>query len=154
MRKWLIPGVAIAAALSIVVASAEFGQAQNEDGEVISLRGDVRMEEASPAPETAKQDITEYGFDRAYRQQPPLIPHKVDANQITKDANKCLNCHDWPAYVKEKAPKISETHYRDRTGNSLDTVGGARWFCTQCHVPQIKAKDLVENTFKNAKEVD
>jgi len=151
MRKWLIPVGAIAGVALMSIALADLSQAQ--DGDVVTLRGEVPMEESSPVPRTAKQTVAEYGFDRAYRQQPPLIPHKTDGNQITKDANKCLDCHDWPGNIKERAPKVSETHYRDRDGNPLDRVNAGRWFCTQCHVPQVSASDLVENTFKNVTEV-
>ena len=90
------------------------------------------------------------GFERAYRQQPPLIPHRVDGYQITTDNNACMGCHDWPGNTRVNAPKISETHYVDRQGVRLDKVAGTRYFCQQCHVPQVDAKPLVGNIFKNA----
>ena len=40
-----------------------------------------------------------------------------------------------------------------REGNRLDKISGTRFFCTQCHVPQVDAKPLVTNTFQNASEV-
>ena len=93
-------------------------------------------------------------MNRSYRQQPPLIPHRVTGYQITTKVNKCMNCHDWPNSVKEGAPKISETHYVDRNGISLDRVARTRWFCNQCHVPQANARALVDNVFKSAAEVE
>jgi nitrate reductase (cytochrome), electron transfer subunit len=122
------------------------------DGDKIqSLRGDAPVEETTGGPEIERQK-TGQRFARAYRQQPPLIPHKIDKYQINLKVNQCLRCHDWPYNVEEKAPKVSETHYSNRDGIALDKVTRSRWFCTQCHVPQDDAKDLVPNTFRSAFE--
>lgn len=121
---------------------------------VTSLRGDTPLTEAVPAPEVRKQATDGGRFDRAYRQQPPLIPHRIDRYQINLKVNQCMRCHDWPYNVDEGAPKISETHYVDRSGIALDRVAGTRWFCTQCHVPQAQARALVENDFKSAIDVE
>lgn len=126
--------------------------AQSE--KVESLRGPVLLEETSPAPAAEEQSIQDGSFARAYRQQPPLIPHEIDPDGIDAKANQCLGCHDWPYNVDVGAPKVSETHYVDRDGIALDRVARARWFCTQCHVPQAAERPLVENTFKSAAEVE
>lgn len=119
-----------------------------------SLRGKLELEDINPAPDVIKQQMPGDGkFGRAYRQQPPLIPHRIDSYQVTKDFNQCMTCHDWPANIKAGAPKVSETHYNDREGNRLDKVSGARYFCSQCHAPQADAKPLVTNIFQNATEV-
>ena len=39
----------------------------------------------------------------------------------------------------------------NRDGVALDQVSRARWFCTQCHVPQEDTKPLVQNIFQPAK---
>jgi cytochrome c-type protein NapB len=91
---------------------------------------------------------------RAYRQQPPMIPHRIDRYQIDLRVNKCLGCHDWPNNVEEGAPKVSETHYVSREGIALDHVARTRWFCTQCHVPQANTRPLVSNSFKSSRELD
>lgn len=119
-----------------------------------SLRGDTPMEEAAPAPEVKQQNVDPNRFSRAYRQQPPLIPHKIDRYQINVKVNQCLRCHDWPYNVEEGAPKVSETHYIDRDGVALDRVARTRWFCNQCHVPQVNAQSLVDNSFKSAIDVE
>jgi cytochrome c-type protein NapB len=108
------------------------------------------LTDTSMAPDAAKQSVPAGGFERAYRQQPPLIPHRVDGYQITGENNACMGCHDWPGNTRVNAPKISETHYVDRQGVRLDKVAGTRYFCQQCHVPQADAKPLVGNMFKNA----
>lgn len=86
-------------------------------------------------------------LDRAYRQQPPLVPHQLDKYEIDLKVNQCLRCHEWPYSDQERAPKISDLHYLDRNGVRQDAVSGNRYFCKQCHVPQVDAKPLVENKF-------
>lgn len=137
--------------LALLVAAA--GVLAQSDA-LESLRGPVALEEAPPAPEFMKQITNRGRFNRAYRQQPPLIPHKIDKYQINLKVNQCMRCHDWPYNVEERAPKISETHYFDRDRVALDRVAGTRWFCKQCHVPQVDAKALVPNQFKSAFEVE
>jgi cytochrome c-type protein NapB len=113
---------------------------------------DALIDRAGP-PDVFKQSAPADGFGRAYRQQPPLIPHKVDGYQVTVSNNACMTCHDWPGNTRVNAPKISETHYVDRQGVRLDKVAGTRYFCQQCHVPQVDARPLVGNAFQNATQV-
>ena len=47
---------------------------------------------------------------------------------------------------KEKAPKVGDSHYITRDGKTQDTISMRRYFCSQCHVPQVKSEPLVENT--------
>lgn len=133
------------------IAALQAGLAQTSEP-TVSLRGDLGITDPSPPPATVKQALSSDGFGRAYRQQPPLIPHRIDGYQVSKDYNKCMTCHDWPDYAKVGAPKISETHYRDRDNRPLDRVSNSRWFCTQCHVPQADTPALVENLFRSAAE--
>ena len=42
---------------------------------------------------------------------------------------------------------VSVTHFMDRDNNFLAELSPRRYFCTQCHVPQLDAKLLVENDF-------
>ena len=115
-----------------------------------SLRGRTAIDETGSAPEVYRVD--ERGrLERNYRQQPPLIPHRVDKYEIDLKVNQCLRCHDWPGNVESGAPKISETHYVDRDGVALDQIARTRWFCNQCHVPQANAAPLVRNTFEPAR---
>ncbi|MGE5027079.1 MAG: nitrate reductase cytochrome c-type subunit [Betaproteobacteria bacterium] len=88
---------------------------------------------------------------RNFEQQPPLIPHKIDGYRIDFKANRCLECHDRPFFKEEKAPKIGDSHYRDREGKELTHIWMGRYNCTQCHVPQANAQPLVSNTFQSTK---
>ena len=135
--------------LALVFVALGSPGAFSQDGGVQSLRGTPQISEPGPSPEIKKQ-ATNQRFGRAYRQQPPLIPHKIEKYQINLKVNQCMRCHDWPYSVEEGAPKISETHYIDRSGVALDKVAKTRWFCTQCHVPQVYTRPLVPNRFKSA----
>ncbi|MCG8358085.1 MAG: nitrate reductase cytochrome c-type subunit, partial [Kiloniellales bacterium] len=119
--------------LAVLVSVMSLGLAATalaQDQALQSLRGDAPVTEAPPAPDVKKQNTDPARFGRAYRQQPPLIPHRIDHYQIDLRVNKCLQCHDWPHNVQENAPKISETHYTNREGVALDHVARNRWFCT------------------------
>ncbi len=137
-------GAALAALMVIGAATA-----QNTTG-YQSLRGAAPVSDADLAAPIAKLETPQHGFARAYRQQPPLVPHKIDGYQVTVSNNQCMDCHDYPNNFKYGATKISETHYQDRAGARLDKVAGTRYFCTGCHVPQTDAKPLVVNTFTDA----
>ncbi len=148
------PGRVLATVFAAGLCVAGFCVSVAPAQQLQTLRGKVGLEDVNPPPEVLKQQMPGDGmFGRAYRQQPPLIPHRIEDQQVTKDFNQCLTCHDWPANTKAGAPKASETHYTDRDGNRLDKISGSRFFCPQCHVPQADAKPLVTNTFKNASEV-
>jgi cytochrome c-type protein NapB len=144
MRALILTGLAL-----IVAGGIALAQTQG----VVSLRGAVELTEINTAPVTLEQSKPANGFGRAYRQQPPLIPHRIESYQVTKAFNKCLSCHGWPQNAQYGAPKVSETHYETREGVRLDEVAGSRWFCNQCHVPQSNAPALVPNAFKNATEI-
>lgn len=88
---------------------------------------------------------------RTFEQQPPLIPHKAETMKINFKTNQCLECHDRPFYKEEKAPKIGDSHYKDRDGKEMNKVSMARYNCNQCHVPQVNAPPLIANTFSSAK---
>jgi cytochrome c-type protein NapB len=148
--RTLVAG-ATAATLAIVIAGTVI--AQDKSDKLKALGGEATLEQTNAVPDNFKQSTPADGFGRVYRQQPPLVPHKVEGYQVTADNNACMSCHDWPGNVQFKAPKISETHYVDRQGVRLDKVAGTRYFCQQCHVPQADAKPLVSNTFQNATQV-
>ena len=147
MRKLMLVAALGVAALTFGIGSA----LSQQSPDVKTLRGAAPTVDLA-APEVAKQNVSGR-FDRAYRQQPPLVPHQVDRYQIDLKANQCLGCHDWSNAAKNGAPTPSMTHYLDRNGQQTDTVAGTRWFCNQCHVPQADAKELVENTFKPSQNV-
>ena len=122
---------------------AGIGLAQSA-GDVISLRG-AGVEEPVAVEQVFQQDTQR--FNRDYRQQPPLIPHQIEGYTINIRHNKCLSCHSWANYRSSRATKISQTHFESRDGAILANVSARRYFCTQCHVPQVDSAPLVENEF-------
>ena len=113
-----------------------------------SLRGDTALSANSLNPELKKLKLDQEKFNRNFKEQPPLIPHKVQKYQINLKANKCISCHDKASYKEEDAPMIGKSHYMDKNGKEMEKINMGRYFCTQCHVGQVDAKPLVENTFK------
>lgn len=86
---------------------------------------------------------------RNYPMQPPTIPHKIEHYTVNLNANKCLACHSRRFTEDSQAPMVSVTHYMDRDGNFLAEVSPRRYFCNQCHVPQVDGSPLVGNDFKD-----
>ncbi len=118
-------------------------------GEVNSLRGSSDIE-ASSNEVVIKRNISDQApITREYVQQPPLIPHKIKGYKINLKFNKCLTCHSWANYQKSGATKISQTHFTGRDGEAMSNVAPRRYFCNQCHVPQVNAKPLVGNSFQS-----
>ena len=120
---------------------------------VNSLRGSNPLDEPAREPASMKVQNDREPITRDYVQQPPLIPHKTKGYKINKKFNKCLTCHSWSNYKDAGATKISQTHFSDRENNVLANIAPRRYFCTQCHVTQVNAKPLVENTFNPLKTI-
>jgi len=90
-----------------------------------------------------------------FEEMPPVISHQIeDLLPITLAENLCLDCHDDPSMIGEEIgadepTPIPTSHYTDLR-NDPDTITealiGARFDCTQCHVPQTDAEPLVANT--------
>lgn len=121
--------------------------------ELKSERGHVPLDEQAPAPEAKQYAKDGKVLPRDYVQQPPLIPHKIEGYVINVKSNKCLTCHSWANARESGATKISQTHFEDRDRNVLANISARRYFCTQCHVPQVNAPPLVENTFQPIKAI-
>jgi len=111
------------------------------------LRGGVPIEQ-TPEADIYKPMKDAPPLPRDFVQQPPLIPHTIRDYQITKNFNKCMDCHAWSKTRETGATKVSVTHFKNREGQELSNISPRRYFCNQCHVPQSDAKPLVNNTFK------
>lgn len=120
---------------------------------VHSLRSETTLQE-SEAGEIKLMPVDRPPIARNYFQQPPLVPHRIREYKITVRNNKCMSCHSWKNYKKARATKVSQTHFADRDGNAQSTLAARRYFCNQCHVPQVDAKPLVENGFVPVNELN
>jgi cytochrome c-type protein NapB len=90
---------------------------------------------------------------RAYPEQPPVIPHSIEGYQLSVNANRCMSCHKRENSLGAGAPMISVTHYMGRDTQMLADVSPRRYFCTQCHVPQADAPELIGNTFTDMSQM-
>ena len=101
------------------------------------------------APRLGNEENKDIKRERNYPMQPPTIPHKIAGYPVDLNSNKCLACHSRRQVEDSQAPMVSVTHYMDRDGNFLAEVSPRRYFCNQCHVPQVEDKPLVENVFQD-----
>lgn len=148
MRKSFFIGVSI-----LVGSLAGMPVAMSQGDGVSSLRGHNALDNDSGTPTAKNWQRDRSPIERDYVQQPPIIPHTVKGYKINVKFNKCLTCHSWANYSEAGATKISQTHFSDRNENVLANIAPRRYFCNQCHVPQVDAKPLVENTFQAVKSI-
>jgi cytochrome c-type protein NapB len=137
-------------ALSAAVMAAGAGYIAN--AEVVTLRGANPLDAAAKSFDRRKQFTKDGNIERSWKQAPPSVPHKVDKDEITLQVNTCLRCHDEANYKKEKAPKVGDTHFIAADGTKLQTMDMRRYFCDQCHTPQLDVTPLIENTFQTIKQ--
>ena len=133
-----------------VLNASQTVQAAEAPVKLQGLRGGTPVNQDN-VPGAFRQERDHGPADRDFVQQPPLIPHTTSGYQITKNFNKCMDCHAWTKATAAGATKVGLTHFRDREGMELDNVSPRRYFCTACHVAQTDAKALVENTFQRAR---
>jgi cytochrome c-type protein NapB len=141
----LLPAAVLAGLLSLPRVSLA---ADDDSGGLATLRGAPIQASVPDAGDALKKAIESDPIERDFTLQPPLVSHAIDTYPVTKDFNKCLDCHSWENYRKEKATKISLTHFQDADGKELPTISARRYFCVQCHVPQVDAKPLIANTYQ------
>jgi cytochrome c-type protein NapB len=137
----LIPGLLLGATALLATAAATAE-------EVSSLRGHAVTDDSDPV--LNKQTLAvPGGFEVAWEEQPPMIPHPVEHYSIDLRQNGCLKCHSPATFEANNAPVVADSHFYDRDGNRTEKVAPRRYFCTQCHAPQAGAIPLVENIFQN-----
>lgn len=152
--KTMKPLVATLVAALVAALAASCATVPEEKVDVRGLRPNQLTEQdlVPVMTEYAGKTPGEQGIlARSFEQQPPLIPHKIEGYRIDFKANRCLECHDRPFFKEEKAPKVGDSHYKDREGKMLDKISMARYNCNLCHVPQADAQPLVSNTFQPIK---
>ena len=126
--------------------------AQQSTSRVQTLHGaDAAATDQAPPerPYAGKSPGSQKLVARTFSTQPPLIPHSIEGfEELTLQSNPCLSCHGPENYKNVKAPKVADSHFKDRDGKVLLEVSASRYQCTGCHVPQANAKPLVANTFR------
>ena len=147
----LLPSIVIAVLVPAAAALAQTppatAPADKAPRFVDATRGPTPITAATKPPRLGNAVNDDNRLPRNYRQQPPIIPHRVDGYQVTKDFNKCMDCHAREKTAFSQAVPVSETHYIDRDGKVLDRISTRRYFCQQCHVAQDPVAPLVGNAF-------
>ena len=118
-----------------------------------ALRGATPLDQEGKSPSMARVENTDIKRKRAYTDQPPTIPHKIDGYEISLNVNKCMMCHSRERTEEFQAPMVSATHFMDRDYDYLAQISPRRYFCTQCHVPQTDARIPVTNNFEDVDDI-
>lgn len=135
------------AAFTVLIAGAIANGQTGTAGLRSGLRGNTPLQAEGPAPRLLPQANTDIREVRNYPEQPPIIPHLIEAYQLDANVNQCLSCHARSRTGESQAPMVSITHFMDRDGQFLASVSPRRYFCVQCHVPQSAVKPPVGNRF-------
>ena len=138
---------AIAMSLMLALMGPAAAEEKFEPVKLKTLRS-VDITASDPAGDGTRYAPDTSALPRDFVQQPPLIPHTIESYIVSKEFNKCMDCHAWSRAGEAKATKISITHFKSREGAEMSSVAPNRYFCNQCHVSQTDAKPLVGNTFK------
>lgn len=141
------PAATTATAASAATPATALPASDQAPVKVQSLRGDTPVDQ-TPEPDMLKQERDRPPIQRSPTSEPPLIPHSIRGYQITKNFNKCMDCHAWSKVKETGATKVSATHFKDSTGRELANISPRRYVCTTCHVQQTDARPLVGNTFQ------
>lgn len=139
--------IILAAALAAI---SGWGIAQQAAG-VQTLRGaDTAAADQAPDQKAyaGKKPGLQKPIARTFKEQPPLVPHAVDNfDEITVEENQCMSCHGLEKYREKNAPKVGDSHLAFSSDGMKKVVTMDRYQCNSCHVPQVDAKPLVDNTF-------
>jgi cytochrome c-type protein NapB len=145
--KSIVTSLLVLSCMAISTSFTAFATDKAEINTVATLRDHTEIttqQEPNRIHKVINKDIKQ---GRNYPMQPPIIPHTIRSYEVNKNNNKCMSCHSRHRTEKSQAPMVSVTHYMDRDGNFLADVSPRRYFCNQCHVTQLDAEPLVENTF-------
>lgn len=152
-RKLMVALVVMAAAALMWNGQAQTQSTPDMAALYSALRGMTPLSEEGEPPRMLPQANTDIREVRNYPEQPPVIPHTIEAYQIDMNVNQCLSCHARARTGESQAPMVSITHFMDRDGQFLASVSPRRYFCNQCHVPQHPVKVPVVNTFRDVDTV-
>jgi len=133
---------------ALVTAHTTLADQVVNPGGLETIRGVATLDQTRKAERLKRVIKDKNPIRRNYVHQPPVIPHQIRGYRVDTNSNKCLTCHGWKYAAETGATKISLTHYETRDGKTLSEVSPRRYFCSQCHVTQADAPDLVDNTFK------
>ncbi|WP_439240583.1 nitrate reductase cytochrome c-type subunit [Lonepinella sp. BR2474] len=145
MNKYL---ALILTALSALASADVPNNLSNAIGSIDQLEN--IPENVAPAYTTPPKDVG--NIPVTFPHQPPLVPHSIRGLQVTKNANQCLACHAPEVSPTTGAPRVPESHFKDRDGNPTGETSPRRYFCLQCHVQQAEVDPIIQNKFDTIRE--
>ena len=139
-----------------LAAGSACAQANAKSEDEIGLRQETTLyDETKAMPAHGEYGKAEAGkskpLGRAFENSPPLIPHDLTGMlPLEETNNSCLNCHMPEHAGAIGATAMPKSHFFDiDTGKDLKgRMDGKRYFCMQCHVPQVDIPEAIKNTFK------
>jgi cytochrome c-type protein NapB len=135
-----------------ILVTCVIGLAGHALADVNSLRGAEAVPATPAAPKLMKFIKDKENVARTFEEQPPVVPHENEKYAINLKENKCFECHLKQEGKEEaKSVEMGESHFIDRNGNKLAQPAAGRYFCNQCHVPQVDAPPLIGTNFQAAK---
>lgn len=138
--------ISLAAVLSVAACWSVAQPVNSMRGSEVTTTDNAPIEKPYQGSKPGAQKL----IVRTFQGQPPLIPHKVDGfDDINATDNACLDCHINDNFRGQKIPRAGKSHFVANADAKAEPVlDMQRWQCNSCHVPQIDAKPLVENSFK------
>jgi cytochrome c-type protein NapB len=156
--------ILMAAMLSVLLAVAGYtgadekkhsGKQKEREETELGIRKGSLYDEEKIKPPHATYGKAEPGkskpYGRAFENSPPLIPHDLTGMlPIAETNNACLNCHMPDMARTLNATPLPKSHFFDiDTGRDLGgTLDNKRYFCMECHVPQVNIPEPIKNTFR------
>ena len=142
--------------VSVLLAGSAWAQTKAKSEDEIGLRQETTVyDETKAMPAHGEYGKIEAGkskpLGRAFENSPPLIPHDLTGMlPLEETNNSCLNCHMPEHAGAIGATALPKSHFFDiDTGKDLKGhLDGKRYFCMQCHVPQVNIPEAIRNTFK------
>ncbi|MEY4591420.1 MAG: hypothetical protein RIR18_315 [Pseudomonadota bacterium] len=117
----------------------------------VSMRGsEVNTQDHAAETKIYAQKVPGVGephlITRTFINQPPVIPHGIEKYvPLTMEENACMECHQSDELRGKPVPQIGKSHFTEVDGKK--TLSMMRFQCDSCHVPQVDAPPLVDNTF-------
>ncbi len=147
--------VVLVGCMALVSAGPALSQPKTMSEDDIGMRHEPLYDEKKVMPAHGEYGSAEPGkskkLGRAFENSPPLIPHDLTGMlPIAETNNSCLNCHMPEHATAIGATALPKSHFFDiDTGKDLgDKLDGKRFFCMECHVPQVNIPEPIKNTFR------
>jgi len=142
------------ASLAIATVIATLIGCASSSGPAPMRGADVTAPDKAPAVKQYAEKVPGVGqpqlIARTFVGQPPMVPHTVEKYvPLTMEENACMECHQTPDIRGQKIPQIGESHFSKtrKAKNGKPALEMSRFQCDSCHVPQVDAKELVDNQF-------